>query len=84
MISGYLPKRHAYFKPTPRKLPLFWPAIEQWIWEGPHGREAAGVKIHLNYGIVFAVCFEATPSTPHTRTLAIENIPTDPWFNPRD
>ena len=29
-----------YFKPTKRKLLFFWPAIEAWIREGPHGREA--------------------------------------------
>lgn len=27
-----------YFKPTKRKLLFFWPAVEAWIREGPHGR----------------------------------------------
>jgi predicted DNA-binding transcriptional regulator AlpA len=40
MISqGVFKERIHYFKPTPRKLLFFWPAIEQWIRGEPHDRE---------------------------------------------
>jgi predicted DNA-binding transcriptional regulator AlpA len=41
MISqGIFTEGVHYFKPTPRKLLFFWPAVERWIREGHHGREA--------------------------------------------
>jgi hypothetical protein len=41
MVSqGIFKEGTHYFKPTPRKLLFFWPAIEEWIREGTHGREA--------------------------------------------
>jgi predicted DNA-binding transcriptional regulator AlpA len=40
MISQHVFKEGIhYYKPTKRKLLFFWPAIEAWIREGPHGRE---------------------------------------------